>query len=454
MTAGIIHIYIFDELPCMTKAVLLAGTHSGVGKTTVSMGIMAALKKRQMDVQPYKVGPDYIDPTYHTAICGKPSRNLDTFMMQVEGVRRTFSRYANNNDINVIEGVMGLFDGMDSTEIASSAHVAKTLGVPVILVVNVHGMSRSAAALIKGFSGFDKDVNIAGVILNRVGSPKHKKMITDCIPDIPVVGALPRNQDISVPSRHLGLYMAHEQDFDTTALVEFIEQNIDLDAIISIAESAPDIEAVPLEELPAADVRIGVAMDSAFCFYYQEMFDSFREAGAKIVPFSPIKGEVPEVDGMYFGGGYPELHLEELESSRTTRVLGDFSADGMPIYGECGGLQYLSTSYEVEGRTYRTANLFPAETIMTKKLQALGYTEGTAKGDFIKGSVRGHEFHYSVTNCASDAKLAYEMKRGKGIRDGKDGITEHNSLASYMHAHPAAFPVKAFVNKCREYKRR
>ena len=438
----------------MTKTVLLAGTHSGVGKTTVSMGIMAALKKREMDVQPYKVGPDYIDPTYHTAICGKPSRNLDTFMMQVEGVRRTFSRHAKNNDINVIEGVMGLFDGMDSTEIASSAHVAKSLGVPVILVINVHGMSRSAAALVKGFSEFDRDVNIAGVILNRVGSPRHAKMIKDCIPGIPIVGTLPRNQDISVPSRHLGLYMAHEQDFDATRLAGFIEQNIDLDAIISIAENAPDIEPAKEEKLPEPDVRIGVAMDGAFCFYYQEMFDSFREAGAEIVPFSPIKGEVPEVDGMYFGGGYPELYLKELEDSRTTKVLKDLSADGMPIYGECGGLQYLSTSYEVEGKIYRTADLFPAETVMTKKLQALGYTEGTAKGEFIKGTIRGHEFHYSVTNCASDARLAYEMKRGKGIRDGKDGITEHNSLASYTHAHPASFPVKSFVEKCREYKRR
>jgi len=437
----------------MTKTVLLAGTHSGVGKTTVSMGIMAALKQRQMDVQPYKVGPDYIDPTYHTAICGRPSRNLDTFMMQVDGVRRTFSRHAQNTDINVIEGVMGLFDGMDSTEIASSAHVAKSLGVPVILVINVHGMSRSAAALVKGFSEFDKDVNIAGVILNRVGSPRHAQMIKDCIPDIPVVGTLPRNQDISVPSRHLGLYMAHEQDFDTSKLAEFIEQNIDLDAIISIAESAPDIGPSEEVNLPEPDVKIGVALDSAFCFYYQEMFDSFREAGAEIFPFSPIKGEVPEVDGMYFGGGYPELYLKELEGSRTTKVLKNLSADGMPIYGECGGLQYLSRSYEVDGTTYRTADLFPAETVMTKKLQALGYTEGVAKGDFIKGTIRGHEFHYSVTNCAGDARLAYEMKRGKGIRDGKDGITEHNSLASYTHAHPASFPVGSFVEKCREYKR-
>ncbi len=437
----------------MTKAVLLAGTNSGVGKTTVSMGIMAALKRRQMEVQPYKVGPDYIDPTYHTAICGKPSRNLDTFMMQVDGVKDTFSRYSENTDINVVEGVMGLYDGMNSTEIASSAHVAKSLGIPVILIVNVHGMSRSAAAIVKGFSEFDRDVNIAGVILNKVGSPRHAKMIIDSIPDIPVVGTLPRNKDITVPSRHLGLYMAHEQDLDTEKLASFIEENIDLDTIISIGENVPDPNEINKEEDKEPDVKIGVAYDSAFCFYYQDMFDAFRRAGAEPVFFSPIEGELPEVDGMYFGGGYPELHISELERSKTTKSLKELSSDGMPMYGECGGLQYFSTSYEIDDTVYKMADVLPAKTVRTKKLQALGYTKGQAKGDFIKGEIRGHEFHYSVTYCDNDARLAYEMERGKGIIDGKDGLTEHNSLASYTHAHPAAFPVKRFVEKCREYKR-
>ncbi|WP_342305983.1 cobyrinate a,c-diamide synthase [Methanolobus sp. ZRKC5] len=437
----------------MTKAVLLAGTNSGVGKTTVSMGIMAALKRREMEVQPFKVGPDYIDPTYHTAICGKPSRNLDTFMMQVEGVKNTFSQHSENADINVVEGVMGLFDGMGATEIASSAHVAKTLDIPVILIVNVHGMSRSAAAIVKGFSEFDKDVNIAGVILNKVGSPRHAQMIIDSIPDIPVVGTLPRNKDVTVPSRHLGLYMAHEQDFDTESLASFIEENIDLDAIISLSETASDADKYTGETERESDVKIGIAYDSAFCFYYQEMFDAFRREGAEPVFFSPLKNELPEVDGLYFGGGYPELYISELEKSKTTKSLKDLSAEGIPIYGECGGLQYLSTSYEIEGTVHKMADVLPAQTVLTKKLQALGYTEGHANGDFIRGTIRGHEFHYSATYCDNDAKLAYEMKRGKGIVDGKDGLTEHNALASYMHAHPASFPVKSFVEKCREYKR-
>jgi cobyrinic acid a,c-diamide synthase len=438
----------------MTNAVLLAGTNSGVGKTTVSMGIMAALKRREMEVQPFKVGPDYIDPTYHTAICGKPSRNLDTFMMQVDGVKNTFSKYSKSTDINIVEGVMGLFDGMDATEIASSAHVAKSLGLPVILIVNVHGMSRSAAAIVKGFSQFDPDVKIAGVILNKVGSPRHSQMIIDSIPDIPVVGTLPRNKDVTVPSRHLGLYMADELDFDTESLAAFIEENIDLDAIIELSKTAPDYEAPEREEELEADLKIGIAYDSAFCFYYQDMFEAFKNAGAEIEFFSPMKGELPDVDGFYFGGGYPELYISELEKSKTTKALKDLSAEGMPMYGECGGLQYMSTSYEIDGTVYRMADVLPAETVQTKKLQALGYTEGVANGDFIKGTIRGHEFHYSATYCDNDAKLAYEMKRGKGIVDGKDGLTEYNSLASYTHAHPATFPVKSFVEKCREYSKR
>jgi cobyrinic acid a,c-diamide synthase len=438
----------------MAKTILIAGTHSGVGKTTVSMGVMAALTKRNMKVQPYKVGPDYIDPTHHTAICGRPSRNLDTYMMEQEDILRTLTHASRDADISVIEGVMGLFDGVDSTEVASSAHLAKILGIPVILVINVHGMSRSTAALIKGYSEFDRDVNVAGVILNQVGSERHAQLIKDSLTDIPIVGMLPRNSDISVPSRHLGLYMASEQEYDTTEIAEFIESNVDLDALISIAGTSRVPEPVPLPHNTVPDVTIGVALDSAFCFYYHDMFDALRRCGAEIEFFSPVKGEMPDVDGFYFGGGYPELFAAELERSRTTRILRSLAADGTPIYGECGGLQYLCSSYEIEERTYRMADVFPAETRQTKRLQALGYTKANANGIFTKGIIRGHEFHYSVTECARDSRFAYEMIRGKGIVDGKDGISEHNALASYMHAHPATFPVESFVERCREYKRR
>lgn len=437
----------------MTKTVLIAGTNSGVGKTTASMGTMAALVKRGLKVQPYKVGPDYIDPSYHTAICNQQSRNLDTFMMGTEGVKKEFALTSNYSDICVIEGVMGLFDGMDATEIASSAHVAKTLNVPVILVLNVHGMSRSAAALVKGYSMFDPDIKIAGIILNKVGSTKHAKMIEDSIKGIPVIGSLPRNKNINVPSRHLGLHMAFESDFDANDLAQFIEENVDVDAILNLAQE-PQITNFSQEKSNEAEVKIGVAMDRAFCFYYTSMFDSFKKNGAEIVFFSPMSGEVPEVDGMYFGGGYPELYPEDLANSKTTKCLKSLSCDGMPIYGECGGLQYLSTSYEIDDVTYKMADVFPADTIFTKKLQALGYTEGFAHGPFIKGSVKGHEFHYSTTDCHRDAKLTFEMKRGKGIKDNWDGIIEYNSLACYQHSHPACFPVKDFIKICKQYKKR
>lgn len=441
----------------MTKAVLIAGTHSGVGKTTVAMGIMAALTNRKCRVQPFKVGPDYIDPTHHTAICGTHSQNLDTYMMGVDDMRKIFARTSVDADISVIEGAMGLFDGVDSTEIASSAHVAKTLDIPVILVVNVHGMSRSAAAIVKGFSEYDRQVNVAGVILNQVGSERHARLLRDALTDIPIIGTLPRNKDITVPSRHLGLHMASEQEYDIRALAGFIEANIDLDAVISVADTHHAPEPAQQPNLPVEpDMKIGVALDSAFCFYYQDMFDSIKQHGAQIEFFSPLKGELPDVDGIYFGGGYPELHIAQLEKSRTTRALKQLAADGMPMYGECGGLQYLCSSYEIEGVTYRMADVFSAQTRQTNRLQALGYTEARARDGmtFASGTILGHEFHYSLTECARDSKFAYEMVRGKGIENGMDGIVEHNSMASYMHAHPATFPVGNFIGMCRKYGHR
>ena len=439
----------------MTKGILIAGTHSGVGKTTVSMGIMAALKHRNLKVQPYKVGPDYIDPSHHTAICGRPSRNLDTYMMGTDGVGQTVARTAADADIVVVEGVMGLFDGIDSTEIASSAHVAKTLNLPVILVINVHGMSRSAAALLKGYSEFDPDIRVAGVILNQVGSPRHAELVKNSLSgNIPIVGKIPRRKDIEVPSRHLGLYMAHEKNYNTEEMATFIEENVDLDAVLELAEHCSVPEIADLQR-PKADIRIGIARDPAFCFYYQDMFDAFKDYGAEVVFFSPMAGEVPDVDGIYLGGGYPELYAETLESSETTRKLKGLAADGLPIYAECGGLLYLCGTYEVDGRTYKLADVVPANTCMTNRLRALGYTEARSLDkNFSSKNIRGHEFHYSLTECDRDARFAYKMLRGKGIQDGCDGLIEHNTLAGYMHSHPSSFPVEKFVQKCREYRRR
>jgi cobyrinic acid a,c-diamide synthase len=343
--------------------------------------------------------------------------------MGTDGVRQTVARTSSDADIMVVEGVMGLFDGVDSTEIASSAHVSKILELPVILVINVHGMSRSTAAILKGYSEFDPKVRVAGVILNQVGSLHHSELIKNSLPDdIPVVGEIPWKKDIDVPSRHLGLYMASEKDYNTTELAAFIEKNVDLDTILELAEPCSVSEIADLKK-PEADTRIRIAMDSAFCFYYQDMFDAFKACGAEVVFFSPMAGEVPDVDGFYLGGSYPELHAEILENSETTRKLKCLAADGLPIYAECGGLLYVCRTYEVDGRSYKMADVVPANTRMTNQLKALDYTEAhPLDRNSHSQNIKGHEFHFSLTECDRDARFAYEMIRGKGIQDGFDGL--------------------------------
>ncbi len=442
-----------------TKALLIAGTGSGVGKTTVAMGLMAALGKNYK-VQPFKVGPDFIDPGHHTRICGRPSRNLDSFIMGETGVLETFARASQGADICIIEGVMGLYDGIDDTEIASTAHVAKILKVPVILVINAHGASRSIAAIVKGFSEFDR-VNIAGIILNNAGSDRHVKLIKDSLQsagiNIPVIGALPKNPELSIPSRHLGLHMAGEDNLNIEALSDFIEKHIDIESVKTIANNftAPDVEMnEPLERF---EVKIGIAYDSAFCFYYEDSFDELKVSGAELIFFSPMTDRLPHVDGIYLGGGYPELFAKELSASPTRDEIKKAAEDGMPIYGECGALLYLNESLKTD-RTFKMAGILPASSRMTDKLQALGYTEAETMIDSPiarKGKItRGHEFHYSVTECDRDATLVYKLRRGKGIVDGKDGLMEHNTMASYMHTHPASNSFDEFLRQCRKYKSR
>ncbi|MCL7412268.1 MAG: cobyrinate a,c-diamide synthase [ANME-2 cluster archaeon] len=444
----------------MTKAVMIAGTHSGVGKTTVALGLMALLMRRGMAVQPYKVGPDFIDPSHHTAICGRPSRNLDTYIMGTGAVQDTYAR--TQCDISLIEGVMGLYDGLDSSDTASSAHVAKTLGVPVVLVVNVHGMSRSAAAVVKGYQTLDPEITIAGLILNRVGSPRHRKLVEDGLKgagiDIPVIGALPPNRELTLPSRHLGLYMAHEQVWDYGKMADFIEDNVDVDALMDISSTARDPGSPGEIVILQAGVRIGVAMDSAFCFYYRDMFDELQQCGAEVVTFSPMSDPMPDIDGLILGGGYPELFPDRLSASNTRYDIRAAAWDGMPVYAECGGLMYLGSNLEVNGRKYEMAGVLDSESRMVQRFQALGYTEAEViANNHLSGTgqtVRGHEFHYSITECAHDARFAYRMRRGKGIQEGRDGLMVYNTLASYMHTHPLAVSMQKFVDSCREYSRR
>lgn len=430
--------------------VVVAGASSDCGKTTVAMGLMAALSQDKV-VQPFKVGPDYIDPSHHTQICGKPSRNLDTFMMGREKTRESFARAQHNVDISVIEGVMGLYDGLGPNSRASTADVARVLGAPVVLVVDVRGMSQSAAALVKGYKDYG-DVNVAGVILNHVGSKNHQRMVEKVMERIgvPVVGALPRLEEMSIPSRHLGLHMAHENQVDTGRLARITREYVDLEALTSIAEATSPITPAPSRTVDSDNVRVGVAHDPAFCFYYEDGLDELRRRGAKLVFFSPLAGETPEVDGVYLGGGYPELFAKELSESKTTRWLRERSMDGLPVYGECGGLMYLGQTLETD-KAYEMCGVLPAHTRMTDRLVALGYVEGHARGVF-EGRVRGHEFHYSETWVDGDARFTLDLSRGKGIEDGMDGLREYNVVGSYTHLHFYSTNPAGFLELCRSHE--
>lgn len=439
----------------MIPAVLVAGTHSGVGKTTVVLGLMAALRRRGLAVQPFKVGPDFIDPSHHTAICGRPCRNLDTFMMGVEGVRRSFCSGAAGADVAVVEGVMGLYDGMGATEEASTAQVAKALNIPVLLVINVHGTSRSTAAMELGYTSFDPNVRIVGTILNQVGSERHLSILQESL-KLPIFGALPRSSQVELKSRHLGLQMGFEMEHDLEALASLVEDHANIDRILNLACEPPC--AAEMEETRVERVRIGVAMDEAFCFYYHENLAELQRMGAELVPFSPMRDELPDVDGLYIGGGYPELYAAQLESGVARLQIKAASENDMPIYGECGGLMYLGQDLVCEESTHNMVGALPADTIMTKKLQALGYVEA----DVVRSNpvvalgkaVRGHEFHYSRMECYGDARFAYRLIRGRGIQNGWDGLVEHNTLGGYLHTHFYTYPVDRFIDSCKTYSRR
>ena len=440
--------------------VVVAGTHSGCGKTTIATGLMAALVARGLEVQPFKTGPDFIDPSHHTLICGRTSRNLDISMMSEAGVVRTFADATEGADIAVIEGAMGLFDGREGSDQASAAHVARVLGAPVILVVDAHAVSRSIHATIKGFRDFDPKVKIAGIIYNRIGSDRHRQMIAE-EEYVPALGWVPRQKDGEVKSRHLGLVMGHE----SPVLKQFgriIAESCDLDRILAVAATARPL-AVPgttAKKPPASHHRvvIGVARDPAFCFYYQDNLDRLARAGAEIRAFSPVAGEVPEADAIYIGGGYPELHAAALEKSRSTTAISTLAENGMPVYGECGGLMYLCGALETEGNAYRMADVLPGRAVMTKRLAALGYV----KGAFSKSAalwpgtvaVRGHEFHYSRVECDRDARFALRLSAGKGIREGNDGLFEHATLGAYTHAYFSDTFARRFVDAAAAWSRR
>lgn len=447
-----------DETDQVTiPRVVIAGTWSGCGKTTVASGLMAALTGKGRIVQPFKVGPDFIDPTHHTLTCGRPSRNLDPFMMGKEQVIETFTRASAGADIAVIEGVMGIYDGVDGTSCASTAHVAALLRAPVVLVIDAKGMSSTVHALINGICTYDQTIRIAGVIFNRIGSPRHRQLIEKGL-NVPALGWIPKQQDLMIESRHLGLSMAHESD-RAASFGAIMQEHCALDQVETVARSAGSLE-VTLQPAPLGQeekATIGVAMDPAFCFYYQDNLDRLRAAGARLVFFSPMTDPLPEVDGLYLGGGYPELHAGALETSPCRDLVRSVAMAGMPIYAECGGLTYLTESLSAGDQCYRMAGVLPATAAMTSRIQGLGYVQGTWQGGVgyaAQGTpVSGHEFHYSRVVPGPDGRFAITLSRGKGIDQGKDGLFEQETTGCYTHAYFSRAFAEGLVGAGAVYRR-
>jgi cobyrinic acid a,c-diamide synthase len=454
------------------KGLVIAGTHSGCGKTTISLGLMAALAQRGLKVAPFKVGPDFIDPGHHGRITGAVSRNLDGWMLSKAYNLASFQDAARNADIAVVEGVMGLFDGYDGkTESGSTAQMAKWLGLPVVLIVDAKSMARSAAAVILGFEKFDPNLNFAGVLLNKLGSERHLRYLTEAlerVASMPLLGGILRDQEISIPERHLGLFTQEDHPLSREMikkLVAMIEDSINLDHLLKNlpeADASSDAIAkfVGREKVP---VRIGVARDSAFCFYYRDNLDLLEASGAEVVFFSPIAdSRLPvDLDGLYFGGGYPELAAERLAANTDLRnQIRDRSQKGMPIYAECGGFMYLCKELFAQNeKRYPMAGCFPFTAQMYSRLKALGYREITLTKDTLIGpsgqTMRGHEFHYSELNeFKIKTDTVYRLTDRVGVDKPPQGYYANRTLGSYTHLHFGSQPQIAvhFVDTCAAYR--
>ncbi|TYP71328.1 cobyrinate a,c-diamide synthase [Paenibacillus methanolicus] len=450
------------------RRLVIAGTGSGVGKTTAAIGLMAAFARRGLAVQGFKCGPDYIDPTFHAAVTGRQSRNLDGWMFPADTVKEIYARGSAEADVSIIEGVMGFYDGRDplSNE-GSTAEIAMLLDAPVLLVVNCRSMARSAAAIVRGFQLLEPRVRIAGVVANQVGSDNHYRLVAAAIEQecgIPVVGYLKRDEALNMPERHLGLVPAIERGELSGlfgGLAEQIEASFDLDRILALAESsAIEAEArlFAAAGVPRAGgpVRIAVAKDAAFHFYYPENLELLEANGAELAYFSPLAGQpVPwDADGLYIGGGFPEQFAAELSANEAVKASVRSAAEsGMPVMAECGGFMYLTEAItDTEGRRYPMAGVLPGEVRMQRKLAALGYREltGTAVNALLGegGQAKGHEFHYSVyeppageAEAGDPSNAPQPAYLSKGMRGAKpDGMARGNLVAGYAHLHFASNP--------------
>jgi cobyrinic acid a,c-diamide synthase len=443
--------------------VVISGLRGGSGKTTLSVGLAAAIARRGLVVAPFKKGPDYIDAGWLAAATGRPCYNLDPHLVGDEWVLPSFLTRCQGADIAIMEGNRGLFDGMDAQGSLSTARVAKIIKSPIILIVDCTKATRTIAAIVQGAKRFERGVYLAGVVLNMIGSKRQEDVIKDAVQGqagVAVLGAIPRLKGSNMPERHMGLTPWQEHPQVEAAVLEaeeLVEKYVNVSAVLSVARSAP-VLSMPRKAVRAlrsvtrvagAGPVIGVIRDSAFQFYYPENIEELKKRGAQIVEFSALeKKELPELDALYIGGGFPETHAMALADNTIFRdSLKRAVEDGLPVYAECGGLMFLGKEILMDGKTYPMAGVFPLSFSLEKKPRAHGYTEVkvTEKNPFMKrGTVlKGHEFHYSepiggevlLESADKEFTFVYEMRRGRGIADGRDGILYKNTLATYTHIH-------------------
>ena len=448
------------------KRIVLAGATSGVGKTSITCAIIYALQKRGFSVQPFKVGPDYIDPRYLSTISKNETYNLDVWLMGQKQVLDSFVSHS-NSDISVIEGVMGYYDGYEgNSNHASTHHVASITKSPVILVLDASKTARSIGATALGFQKFHRNSRIVGIILNKIGSKKHEILCRDALEKtkLPIIGVIPKNPILNLESRHLGLISTYDNKILKNKLEKIskiISKSLDVDEIIKILKNPIPISKKRKITNKKNKVTIAVALDNSFNFYYDDNLNALKREGASLTFFSPIKNKkIPKCDGLYIGGGFPEILGNDLSKNQIMKKsIKKLSEDNFPIYAECGGLMYLTKSITNNEKKYKMIGLFDAETVMTKKMR-LNYTKGKFSNKNILSDTlhgfRGHEFHYSqLESVSSDSQFAFNLDIGEGIKNHQDGLIQNNTLASYGHLYfDSSNYAEIFVKNCLNESRR
>jgi cobyrinic acid a,c-diamide synthase len=435
------------------SAIYISAAHKSSGKTTLSIGLSRALVERGVSLQTFKKGPDYIDPLWLRAASGRPCYNLDFYTQSREEILACYAGRMSGMSMALIEGNKGLYDGLDIAGSNSNAAMAAFLSTPVVLVINCRGMTRGIAPLLLGYQAFDAQIDIAGVILNQVGGSRHESKLREVVEyytDIPVLGAIQADDRLQIDERHLGLMPSNETEESeriVSYLARAIGESVDLDRVMEIAAKAPQLLPTPMEKtldsVPGAPVRIGYAKDKAFGFYYPDDMEKLRHQAVELVPFDTLNDDyLPDIDGIFLGGGFPETAMEALESNHTMRrAIAEFIEAGGPVYAECGGLMYLTRSLSWKGKKCRMVGIIPADTVMHEKPQGRGYVRlrdrgnGPWPGASSAETIRAHEFHYSsLEGLAGDSgSFAYEVLRGTGIDGRNDGYFYKNLLASYTH---------------------